>query len=70
MSSTPLYIPTMLTPTTLSLAFTPRLTALAAKLNRKPMRRRLPLPTGIEFGGWAVAAILRPQFIRTFGRCL
>ena len=59
-----------MTPTSLSLAYAPRLFALAAKLNRPPIRRRLPLPTGAEFGGWLVAAVLRPQFTRTFGKCL
>ena len=64
-----MYIPAM-TPTSLSRAYSNRLFALAAKLNRPPIRRRLPLPTGVEFGGWAVAALLRPQFIRTYGRTL
>ncbi len=54
-----------MTPSTLSLAFTPRLTALAAKLNRKPIRRRLPVPYSLST--WSIVTHLRAQFRKEYG---
>lgn len=70
MSQLAMYIPTMQPTYTTSDPIATRLRALAALTNRPTIRRRLPLPTGVEFGGWAVAEILKPQFVRTFGRTL
>ena len=51
----------------LSLAYEPRLRALAAMLNRKPIVRRMAVPAGIELHSFEWA-ILRGQWRKHFGQ--
>lgn len=45
----------------------PQLTALRALVPRRTVRRRLPLPVGVQLHGWTICAYLRPTFIKAFG---
>lgn len=49
----------------LSAAYAPRLTALAAQLNRKRIVNRMPFPA-IEIHGWTIP-ILRARWESRFG---
>lgn len=55
-----------MTPASLSAAFTPRLLALASRLNRKRIVRRMTFPAHVEIhaSGWA---LLRGQWRRFYG---
>lgn len=46
-----------------------RLATLAKLTNRPIPRRRLPLPN-VELHAWTFAAILRPNFLRVYGKAL
>jgi len=45
----------------------PSLVSLRALVPRRIVRRRLPLPVGVQLHGWTICAYLRPTFIKAFG---